>query len=290
MKRMNIAFVCTGNTCRSPMAEAIFREKTKNFADACNVLSCGISAFPGDAASENAVKVMAKRGIDISSHRARQINSYIIDEADFIICLSFSHYGALRSIAQDKLLLLGDGISDPFGGSEEAYSLCADEIEKAVEALLESDVFYETAKTQARDIQFISEIEKECFSEPWSENAFKSQITKSYGVNFVVRYLGKAVGYVCADNVANEVYIGNIAVREDMRRRHIADRLLGALISYCEENKSELLTLEVRKSNIPALNLYGKYGFNVVGTRKDFYKEPTEDAYIMTKYFNGDNQ
>ena len=92
--------------------------------------------------------------------------------------------------------------------------------------------------------------------------------------------------YTIKRMLKSEVYIGNIAVDENMRRKHIADGLMTKLIDYCEENHSELLTLEVRVSNIPALNLYGKYGFKVAGKRKNFYTKPTEDGYIMTRVFS----
>ena len=268
------------------MAEGIFKSKTADYKDYLNISSCGLSAFPGDAASPNAVKAMADREIDISHHRSRPINQYIIEEADIIVCMTESHYSALYPTAKEKLLLLGGGIPDPFMGDEKTYSLCADKISDAIDALLDSDVFFKTENMTQGDIKAVAEIEKKCFSEPWSEESFKSQLQKDYSVCFVTRYLGKPVGYVCADSVIGEVYIGNIAVDVNMRRKHIADGLMTKLIDYCEENHSELLTLEVRVSNIPALNLYGKYGFKVAGKRKNFYTKPTEDGYIMTRVFS----
>lgn len=286
--RMNIVFVCTGNTCRSPMAEGLFRKKTKAFADYCHISSCGLSAMPGDTASENAVLVLQKNGIDISSHRSRQINNYIIDEADRIICLAKSHYDALFPIAGKKLILMGNGIPDPYMGNEKVYTICADSIENEIDNLLASDVFLSVEKTDMTDLSAIAEIENTCFSDPWSLDAFKDELEKPYGISFVVRMLGKPVGYVFADDICDTVTISNIAVDAAMRRRNIGDRLMTKMTEYCRNRHSDSLTLEVRISNTAAINLYNKHGFELLGKRKNFYSKPTEDAYIMTKYFNGD--
>lgn len=285
---MNIVFVCTGNTCRSPMAEAIFKSKTHNFADTCSIMSCGLSVMPGDTASENAIKVMSERGIDISTHRSRPLSYEIIENADYIICLAKSHYNAVFPYAKSKTVLLGSGISDPFMGDIDVYSHCADEIETAIDDLLSSDLFYSMEKMTSDDEKRLSEIENKCFSDPWSENAFADEAEKSYGVNFVCRYLGKIVGYIFADDICNEVTISNVAASPDFRKRGVGNKLMNAIDDYCKLNKSNLITLEVRQSNEPAINLYKKHGFEIIGKRKDFYSKPKEDAYIMTKYYGGE--
>ena len=270
------------------MAEALFRTKTKAYSEYLNISSCGLGAMPGDTASENAVIVMAERGIDISSHRSRQISQYIIDEADFIVCLAESHYRYLFPIAKNKLILLGTGIADPFGGDEAIYRQCADEIENAIDSLLNSDIFIDVKKMTEDDIDSTAEIEKMNFSDPWSIESFTSQINKDYSVSYAAHYLGKTVGYICCDDISGEVYVGTVAVSEEMRNRGIGTKLMQAVIDYCKEKESDMLTLEVRVSNTPAINLYTRLGFENLGKRKNFYSKPTEDAYIMTKYFNGD--
>ena len=85
---MNIGFVCSGNTCRSPMAEAIFKEKIKDFRQFCSVASFGINAMTGDTANEKAVEVLKEKfNIDLSSHRARIVSNYVIDLCDYLICM-----------------------------------------------------------------------------------------------------------------------------------------------------------------------------------------------------------
>ena len=88
-----------------------------------------------------------------------------------------------------------------------------------------------------------------------------------------------------ADKVGGEVYISNVAVREKFRKRGVASALIDAMNSYCIVNNAEFITLEVRVSNTPAVNLYEKSGFENLGRRKNFYSAPNEDAFIMTKYF-----
>lgn len=285
---MNIVFVCTGNTCRSPMAEGIFRQKTAEY-NIC-VSSCGTGAMTGDHACQNAIKVMKNRGIDISAHRSRPVNQYIIDESDYIICLAESHYRQLLPYAKNKLILLGDGIPDPFMSDEKIYSICADKIEAEIDKLLKSDIFINISEMTESDIDTVAQIEKDNFSEPWSEDSFKSQINKDYAINYVVRYLSKPVGYICCDSILGEVNINTVAVDKDFRCLGLGTKLMQKVIHWCKDNNSVLLTLEVRESNKSAISLYKKHGFEIIGKRKNFYSKPNEDALIMTKNFNGDNK
>ncbi|MCD7774177.1 MAG: low molecular weight protein arginine phosphatase, partial [Clostridiales bacterium] len=177
---MNIVFVCTGNTCRSPMAEAIFREKTQEFSGYCTVISCGLAASVGSPPSDNAVKVMSEIGIDISAHRSNPMSMYIIDRADYIICLSESHLNALKPYAEGKLILLGGGISDPFAGSEDTYRKCRDEISDGIDKLLASDIFFKAGTVDEADADEIAKMEKSIFSDPWSRDSVIAQIKKDY--------------------------------------------------------------------------------------------------------------
>lgn len=284
-EKMNILFVCTGNTCRSPMAEYLFRQKAQQFKGYFNVHSFGMAAVDGTPVSANAVTAMEKFGIDITAHKAQKISAKIVKDSDYIFCLSHEQYDIMLAVEPEKTFLLGGGIEDPYGMDQSVYDKCAGEISSAIDEILNSEMFFSTQLMEYEDIPVVAEIERNCFSEPWSENSFFSHLSKPYSRSFTVKFLNKPVGYICCDYITDEMYIGTIAVDEKMRRRHIADKLLTMMIDLCKYLGVLLLTLEVRVSNEAAQKLYIKHGFKNLGVRKNFYSKPREDAYIMTKYF-----
>ena len=274
-----------GNTCRSPMAEYIFREKAKRFKGYFNVNSFGFAAEDGKPASEFAIKAMNERGIDISSHKSNKISANIIASADFIFCMSEQIYSIVTVAAPEKTFLFGGGIADPYFGTYDDYDACANQIEAEIDKLFESDMFYKTELMEYEDITAVSDIEKESFSDPWSENSFFAHLSLSYSRSFVIKFLDKPVGYICCEHLIDDMCLLNIAVDKTMRRRHLADKLMTMIIDLCEYMGVLSLTLEVRESNISAQKLYTKYGFKNEGRRKNYYSKPIEDAFIMTKYF-----
>ena len=131
----------------------------------------------------------------------------------------------------------------------------------------------------------IVEIEKQCFSVPWTWQQLKSQL-KDDSHEFICALDGERVtGYVGMMYVLDEGYISNVAVSPDYRRQGIADALIDGLVSRCISLKLAFVTLEVRESNAPAIALYTKHGFSPVGRRKNYYSFPKEDAILMTEYF-----
>lgn len=137
---MKILFVCTGNTCRSPMAQAIAEDyiKKHNIKN-IEVSSCGIYPEIGANASKNAVEVMKELGIDISNHKARQFDANDITDSDIIAVMSPQHM-ALLSVAgvpEDKIIILGGGIHDPYGSNIDTYRSCRDKISLEVTALID---------------------------------------------------------------------------------------------------------------------------------------------------------
>ena len=138
----------------------------------------------------------------------------------------------------------------------------------------------------SNDIQKIYNIEKECFSTPWSESSISSTMngTNTY---FAIAQKDNAeiVGYAGLYFAGNEGYMYNIAVKSGLRHLGVGTKLINNLKNFCIRNSMEFLSLEVRKSNIPAVKLYQKMNFKIVGSRKNFYTSPTEDALIMTVYF-----
>lgn len=132
------------------------------------------------------------------------------------------------------------------------------------------------------DIDELVEIEQECFPTPWSRSAFLTEIRDNKLAKYFVAELdGKVVGYGGMWLILNEGHITNIAVREDYRGLGVGNKILESLIYYCASKNIQNMTLEVRKSNIVAQNLYKKYKFVEYGLRPRYYSDNHEDALIM---------
>lgn len=132
-----------------------------------------------------------------------------------------------------------------------------------------------------------AEIEKLCFSQPWSREAIEEEL-ENPGCVFFAAVFGETVGgYAGMQVVCGEGYLFNVAVRPEFRRRGAATALLGALSLVAQKNRMAFLTLEVREHNAAARALYQKEGFAVEGRRRNFYTCPDEDGLIMTKRFGG---
>lgn len=136
------------------------------------------------------------------------------------------------------------------------------------------------------NIPQIAEIEKASFSKPWSEKSITESFLSQSNIFFVAEINGKIVGYIGMTLSIDEGYILNVAVLPQYRKQGVGRKLVESLISFGENNKLVFITLEVRESNIPAISLYTQYGFSQVGKRKNYYSNPSEDALLLTKYFN----
>lgn len=134
------------------------------------------------------------------------------------------------------------------------------------------------------DIDQVMEVEKNSFTTPWSKEAFSMEITKNILARYLVAELeGKIVGYGGLWLIIDEGHITNIAVDKKYRNRGIGSLILEGLINICREWNTKAMTLEVRKSNEEAKNLYKKYGFIEYGIRPGYYADDKEDAIIMWK-------
>ena len=132
-------------------------------------------------------------------------------------------------------------------------------------------------------VKAVAELEKICFSDPWSENSVASELKNRLALWLVAEEEGRVAGYIGSQTCGDESDVMNVAVHPDFRRRGIAETLVNALVEELRAIESRCLTLEVRASNIPAISLYEKLGFAVVGRRKNYYRNPREDALIMRK-------
>lgn len=129
----------------------------------------------------------------------------------------------------------------------------------------------------------IAEIERLCFSDPWSENSIAGELTSRLS-HWLVAVEGEQVlGYIGSQSVLGQSDMMNVAVHPDHRRQGIAEALILALSADLMALGNNCLTLEVRASNAPAISLYEKLGFDRVGRRPNYYRHPKEDALIMRK-------
>lgn len=129
----------------------------------------------------------------------------------------------------------------------------------------------------------VAQLEKLCFSDPWSENSVASELENELACWLIAEENGTVAGYIGSQTVLDETDMMNVAVHPDHRRRGIAEALVMALVGELKERGSRCLTLEVRASNDPARALYGKLGFSQIGLRKNYYRNPREDALILRK-------
>ena len=135
-----------------------------------------------------------------------------------------------------------------------------------------------------KDVEAVHKVEVSSFSDPWSLSAFKSEMK-----NKLAKYIvaededGKIIGYIGVWYIIDEAHINNVAVHKESRGKGVGNMLMEYLIKRCEEDSISSITLEVRRSNEIAQNLYKKYGFKPGGVRKEYYSDNREDAIIMWK-------
>ena len=132
-------------------------------------------------------------------------------------------------------------------------------------------------------VKAVAELEAICFSDPWSENSVASELKNKLALWLVAEEEGRVAGYIGSQTCGDESDVMNVAVHPDFRRRGIAEALVNSLVEELKAIESRCLTLEVRASNVPAISLYEKLGFVEVGRRKNYYRNPKEDALIMRK-------
>lgn len=136
-KNKYIAFVCTGNTCRSPMAEAIFNREAEKRGLDVRARSFGLAAVGGMPPSQHTLEVCREIGIDLSGFQTHFIYDYDLSEFEKFYCMSAEHVQILtQSIGISTDMVESLDIVDPYGGSTEIYRMCRDMIQLAVEEIL----------------------------------------------------------------------------------------------------------------------------------------------------------
>ena len=138
----------------------------------------------------------------------------------------------------------------------------------------------EIVRMNESHVSAVAELEKQNFSDPWPDIAVRSELTNKLALWLVAMENGEVVGYVGSQTVLQEADMMNIAVADTHRRRGIAKMLVEELIRQLDAYQ---LSLEVRASNAPAIALYETLGFHQVGLRRNYYRNPKEDALILRK-------
>ena len=133
------------------------------------------------------------------------------------------------------------------------------------------------------DIEAVVEIEEEAYGKHhWAKTSFYDEMSNNLAKYYTAKTKnGELVGYAGTWHIIDEGHITTIAVKKEYLRNHIGEAIIQRIIDDCYANEIKYLTLEVRVSNIPAIKLYEKYGFQSLGTRKGYYQDNNEDALIM---------
>lgn len=239
-----LLFVCTGNTCRSPMAEVLYKAK----CPAGEAASRGVAVDEGDPATENARLAVAQLGLSLEGHAASQLTQ--ADADCRILTMTAAHADVARLLlpGADVRRLACHDITDPYGEDLERYCACRDEIGSAIDAYL------------------VSEMEQICFDDAWSLPAIESFLQNG-GVATVRPY-----GYVLSREAGGETELMRIAVLPEFRGQGYGRELL-------RQVKVPDMFLEVRAGNAAARALYEKEGFSQIGTRRGYYWNG-EDAVL----------
>ncbi|MBQ3150245.1 MAG: ribosomal protein S18-alanine N-acetyltransferase [Clostridia bacterium] len=132
-------------------------------------------------------------------------------------------------------------------------------------------------------------LETICFSHPWTRQDFMEELDNE-NAHFLTAICPDGIcGYIGVQEICGEGYITNVAVFPEFRRCGVAAKLISKALDNAKQRDCEFLSLEVRKSNIPAINLYKKLGFTVNGERKNFYRDPDENAILMINNLRTEN-
>jgi ribosomal-protein-alanine N-acetyltransferase len=153
----------------------------------------------------------------------------------------------------------------------------------AVERLPEpAEEGLELTRMRRRHLRKVMSIESRVYPRPWSTSLFLSELAQRATRTYLVARLGgEVVGYAGMMYTGNEAHVTNIAVDPAYHGRKIGTRLLLTIVTEAIARGAEIISLEVRVSNFVAQNMYVKFGFSVAGTRKGYYIETNEDAYVM---------
>ena len=284
-----ILFVCSGNTCRSPMAAALLN----SLGDADFLAtSAGLQAFAGDEMTKNALEALTLCGTPehpdnpYGRHRSSPIHPLHLEQADIVVGITAKHCEILQAAFPEfahKIIPFPSDIPDPYGGDRHTYLTCLAKLRLGVYELYRAWKKGENGVVPMikSDIPAVLDIENKSFSVPWSEDSFRVSLENPCTHLWVALVDGEVAGYSAHMVLFEDAELYNIAVSPDHRRMGLGQKLLSHVIDDCKKRGGEELHLEVRDSNLAARTLYEQNGFAIEGKRKNYYQKPTEDAILM---------
>ena len=281
-----ILFVCEANTCRSPMAAALINRFRHPSIQA---ISAGSTAFWNDGILPVACDVLTfaattpNANNDYRNHLSHPLQPKDFENADLIVCLSDTVWNEISQTFGTKENIVLLDIPGPSGQEMSQLLSYLSHLRPKTDQLFrtycnEEDGIFPMIQEDLRDVLAI---ENSSFSIPWSQASFESALRNPTTHPIVYRQNGQIVGYAVSSLIYETAELYNIAVSPLHRKIGIGAKLLEFVIQNCSENGAETLFLEVRRSNSSARKLYESFGFVYDSVRKNYYKEPVEDALLM---------